>query len=302
MITIVGTWVNHPEVLKIHRDLWIAAFGGGVRYVAYIDAKDYGDYSNFGDASTKRQLIDACVSNGIEYVVVPQEYHMNRRIVFGDNCRFEADQNPSGRDALVCQYAWNKEVMEGGVNQYLLVQSDIFPYRKFTWSEFTHGSDFSYRKQTRNNGFLKVDYAWEGLCAFDVRSWPYDLKKLVDFEYGLQKAVYTDTGGGLWKLIYTLGDSAKYGWNGLDSLQWTSKDLPPELPYWVAEHLRNDPRNSVDVNGVISYYSEIQDDRCFHLRAGGNWDKVGKEIHDKRYSDFLKLLKEAMVDGTVFLS
>uniref|UniRef100_A0A6C0K346 Uncharacterized protein n=1 Tax=viral metagenome TaxID=1070528 RepID=A0A6C0K346_9ZZZZ len=302
MITVIATWINHPEVLKEHKDMWVKVFNDRVRYVAYIDAKNHSDFSNFGDASVREQLVKVCIDNDIDYVIVPQNYHMMRRSVFGDNCIFEADQNPSGRDSLVCQYAWNKEVLEGGCERIILVQSDIFPYRRMSWSDFTHGSQFYFKMQTRKNGFLKLDYAWEGLCAFDMGTWSDHMKRLVDFEYGLQKAVYTDTGGGLWKIMEALTDDKKYNWTGLDSLQWSSQDSVPELPFWVTEHLRKDPRNSVEADGTISYYSEIQDDRCFHLRAGGNWDNAGKEVHDKRYSNFLKLLKDAIVDGSVFLS
>ncbi len=90
------------------------------------------------------------------------------------------------------------------------------------------------------------------------------------------------------------------GWGGQDSGQWTSEGAMPTVPFWVMEHLRNDPRNKIQ-GGVITYYSELQDNRCFHLRAGGNWDNAGKEIHDERYSRFLSYLTEAMHDGTVFL-
>ena len=49
-ITVISTWINHPDVLKIHRDLWVQAFPGEtVRYVAYIDAKDEEDFTNFND-------------------------------------------------------------------------------------------------------------------------------------------------------------------------------------------------------------------------------------------------------------
>ena len=121
MITIVGTWINHPEVLKIHRDLWVNAFlGENVRYVAYIDAKDHGDFSNFNDTSVKEQLIRVCEENAIEYLIVPQDCHKKRTNVF-TNCQLESDQSPSGRNALVCQYAWNTEVLERGVKRFALV-------------------------------------------------------------------------------------------------------------------------------------------------------------------------------------
>jgi hypothetical protein len=76
----------------------------------------------------------------------------------------------------------------------------------------------------------------------------------------------------------------------------------PNLPFWIEEHLRSDPRNKVDNDGTIWYYSEIFDETYFHLRAGGNWDNAGKEIHDVRYSNFIRLLTDAIQDGSVFLN
>lgn len=300
-ITVISTWINHPEILKIHKDLWVKAFPSEViRYVAYIDAKDHGDFSNFGDTTVKAQLIQVCRDSSIEYICVPQELHEQRNLVF-NNCQNNSEQTPSGRNALVCQYAWNKEVLHGAAIRVVLVQSDIFPYRKFTWNSMTRGAEFYFKPQERVNGNMRIDYAWEGLCLFDVESWPSILKECVDFQHGFQKGVYTDTGGGLWRLLEALPDSKKFGWTGQNSLQWNYNDIKPELPFWIMEHLRIDPRNKVENDGTIWYYSEIQDDRCFHLRAGGNWDNAGKEIHDTRYSNFTLLLTDAMKDGTVFL-
>ena len=67
------------------------------------------------------------------------------------------------------------------------------------------------------------------------------------------------------------------------------------------EHLRLDPRNRVESDGAVSYYSEIQDGRFLHLRAGCNWDGIGKDIHEKRYANFMSLLNEAIDDGSAFL-
>ena len=300
MITLVSTWINHPEVLKAHRDLWIHAFKDEVvRYVAYIDAKDFGDFSNFGDSSIKDQLIQVCNDNSIEYVVVPQEYHRQRSRVFS-NCQLESDQNPSGRNAVVCQYAWNIEVLEGGAQRLALIQSDIFPYRRFTWSSISRSTDFYYKPQVRSDNGKRLNYAWEGLCLFNMGTWSNEIKRLVDFQHGTFKGVYTDTGGGLYKILEVLPDYRRFGWGGQDSLQWSSDTMSADVPYWIRQHLDTDPRNQTR-NGVITYFSELQDDRCFHLRAGGNWDNVGKQIHDERYSRFVSLLNEAINDGTVFL-
>lgn len=301
-VTIISTWINHPEVVKIHRDLWVSAFPNEiVKYVAYIDAKNHGDFSNFNDTTMKDQLTQACINSLIEYHIVPQELHEQRNKVFS-NCQLNVDQTPSGRDALVCQFAWNNEVINRKAERIVLVQSDIFPYKQFTWQSITRGVEFYYKPQRRENNGLYLDYAWEGLCMFDLRTWSDELKEIIDFQHGLQKNVYTDTGGGLWKILEVLPESKKFGWTGQNSLQWNSNDTMPLLPYWIMEHLRLDPRNNIDAGGVIWYYSEIQDNQCFHLRAGGNWDNAGKEIHDTRYSNFIRLLNEAIDDGIVFLT
>jgi len=266
--------------------------------VAYIDGKDHGDFSNFHTTTMKAQLVQVCVDNSIEYCIVPQALHEHRDKVF-TNCQLMVDQTPSGRNALVCQFAWNNECMNGKI---VLVQSDIFPYRQFTWQSLTRGVEFYYKPQQRETNGISLDYAWEGLCLFDVTTWSCELKELVDFQHGFQRGVYTDTGGGLWKLLEALPESNKFGWTGHNSLQWNSKQEAPLLPYWIAEHLRIDPRNKIDDDGTVWYYSEIQDNCCFHLRAGGNWDNAGKEIHDTRYSNFVRLMTEAIEDGTVFLN
>jgi len=299
MITIVSTWVNHPEVLKIHRDLWSAAFNESVRYVAYIDAKEYADFSNFGDTTMRQQLVQACINNSIEYVLVPEEYHVQRDRVFL-NCKILADQTPSGRNSLVCQYVWKKEVLEGSVDQLVLVQSDIFPYRRFTWNSIMRGADFYYRPQQRTDNGITVHYAWEGLCFFDTRTWTLDRKRLVSFEYAFQNSVFTDTGGGLWVLLNCLEENQKFGFQEFDSNRWSS-DMTLDLPYWVEQQLLIDPRNRIDESGTAWYYSELFDQTFFHLRAGGNWDCVGKEMHDIRYSNFTRLLTDAIDDGTVFI-
>jgi hypothetical protein len=301
MITVVSTWVNHPEVIALHRDLWTKAFSGeSIRYVAYIDAKDYGDFSNFGDASMKEQLIKACVDSSIEYLLVPQEYHMQRHKVF-ETCNASVDNCPSARDALVCQYIWNREVLNGSVNRLVLVQSDIFPYRTFTWNSILRGADFYYRPQVRSVNGESLHYAWEGLCFFDTSRWPDARKDIVDFEYGFQKGIFTDTGGGLWRVLEVLKPEQKRPFLDLHSGRWSISDAPTDLPFWITEHIINDPRNTIKEDGTTLFYSEIFDNSFFHLRAGGNWDNAGKEIHDVRYSRFLDLISHAMNDQTVFI-
>jgi len=298
-IILISSWVNHPETLKVHRDLWIQAFPGEtVNYIVYIDAKDYADESNFYDGTMRDKLMNECMRLGIQYYLVPEHYHDNRSLII-PHCQINQERSASARDVLVCHMAWRDHVLNNqNVNRVGLIQPDIFPYRKLDWQSLTRGADFYYKPQQRDT----LTYAWNGLCFFTMNTWSQDLKEKVDFQHGLQKNIFTDSGGGLWKLMEVLTDGRKYGWTGQNSLQWSSSDQCPDLPFWVMEHLKADPRNRVESDGTILYYSEIQDDRFLHLRAGCNWDRIGKEIHEKRYANFMSLLNAAIDDGSVFLT
>jgi len=297
-ILLISSWVNHPETLKSHRDLWIRAFPEEeVRYIVYIDAKDYPDASNFNDPTMRKKILDECMRLGVEYYLVPEEIHRDRRSLI-PGCQLNYTMTASTRDAVVCFMAWKHHVCNNSNTFRVgLIQPDIFPYRSLTWQTVTRGAEFYYKPQSRQG----LNYAWNGLCFFTMYNWSQDLKDLVDFQDGFHRGVFTDSGGGLWKLLEALTEGQKFGWTGQNSLQWTSMDYCPDLPFWIMEHLKTDPRNCVDSGGVISYYSEIQDERFLHLRAGCNWDGVGKDIHEKRYANFMKLLNDAIDDDTVFI-
>jgi hypothetical protein len=230
--------------------------------------------------------------------LVNEELHYTRNKVI-PNCRNSCTNTPSARDVLVCHIAWNDLVLNTPTTQRIgLIQPDIFPYRKFLWKSLTRGTEFYYKP--KNEGAF--NFAWNGLCFFTMYSWDYFLKSIVDFQDGFQDCgIFTDSGGGLWKLMEALGSSRKFAFRLKSSLQWSSEDEHPEMPFWVMEHIRNDPRNEPVAGDVVLYFSEIMDGRFLHLRAGCNWDGAGKAIHDKRYSNFLKYLSDAIEDDTVFL-
>jgi len=298
-IILISSWVNHPETLKAHRDLWIQAFPGEtVNYIVYIDAKDYPDESNFNDSTMRDKLLNECMRLGIQYYLVPEHYHDNRSLII-PNCQINKERSASARDVLVCHMAWRDHVLNNqNVHRVGLIQPDIFPYRKLNWQSLTRGAEFYYKPQHRET----LTYAWNGLCFFTMDTWSQIMKELVNFQHGFHRGVFTDSGGGLWKVLEILTDEQKYGWTGQNSLQWSSRDPCPDLPFWIMEHLKSDPRNRVESDGAVSYYSEIQDDRFLHLRAGCNWDGIGKEIHEKRYANFMSLLNEAIDDGSAFLT
>jgi hypothetical protein len=242
----------------------------------------------------REQLVQVCEEHSIEYRIVDQWLHRMRSTLFPVCYSFQ-DKCPSARNAVVCQLAWNEQSQQN--TRLVFVQSDIFPYQKRPWKSILGDATFYYKPQQRDS----LSYAWEGLCLFDTKDWSQERKALVNFEYGAFRGGFGDTGAGLCDLLDALPEIEKKGWSGLNSGAWSFEIERPNLPFWIVEHLNSDPRNTKDESGKILFFSEIQDDWCFHLRAGGNWDEVGREVHEARYGKFLKLLREANEDQSIFL-
>ena len=101
-----------------------------------------------------------------------------------------------------------------------------------------------------------------------------------------------DTGGMMNKYIYstTIDLNANYI-NILRSEHWKKQTAPKDLNPVLYDFLDNDPRNLGD-----KYFAELYDDTFLHYRAGGNCDKIGKELHTKRVDlmcdTLIKLCKE----------
>lgn len=296
-ITLLSGWVNHPELLEYHREIWIKAFEGEVvRYVVYIDAAEHPTETNFFSKGMREALVKECERLGIEYRCIPEACHHMRTLIIPFPTA-DVLLDSSSRDSIVCQLMWQREVLENPTcKRIVFLQPDIFPYKKLQWNEITRGRSFYYKPQERN----QLHYAWNGLCFFNLEGWSRPLKKLVNFDGYYQLSIKTDSGGGLWRLLRALPDSEKFEWSGLNSQQWTTEMIPPTVPEWVRKQTLNDPRNTQAKDGKILCYSEIQDNTFYHLRAGCNWDHVGREIHEKRYAQFRQFLGQAIQTGDLF--
>lgn len=296
-IVVASWWVNHPEMLELHRAVWEDAFvGDQVRYIVYIDTPIKPCDANFGDSGLRQKIIDECRRLQIEYYEVPPDLHLNRRAVIPQTVIPSDDTTASARDCVVTHYAWIKHMLEEGVERYVMTQPDIFPYKRVSWNQITGGRAFFYKPQDRSG----LQYAWNGLCCINRNKWSEVLLRMINFDWGFHNGIFTDSGGGTWRLVQMLDEDEKLEWSGLNSLHWGSHSKVPEFPYWVVEHLKSDPRNEMR-DGKEYYYSEIQHDWCIHLRAGCNWDGVGGDVHAKRYSNFRRLLQEAIQDNSVFI-
>lgn len=296
-ITVIVTWFNHPEHLLIHRLLWLKAFPKNfVRYVAYIDVNNVPSIGNMFQPNTTNDLIEKCKKHNIEYVEVPPELHSTRGNIFPGTDK-KIDLSSSARNSILCQLAWKQQVVDKPyLTRFIFVQQDVFPFKRQTWESLMTNKQIYYRPQNRTSAKGSVDYAWEGLCAFDVASWNTQLKHLVSFEMGYHNHVYTDTGGGLWVILKLLDETLQRKYSSHDSKHW-NKDTPDiKIPHWIRDFCDKDPRNENN-----QYYGEILGDWCFHLRGGSHYDRPQLVDVIKRYSLFFSNIYGTLEHNTTFL-
>ena len=69
------------------------------------------------------------------------------------------------------------------------------------------------------------------------------------------------------------------------SCQWDKNQYPQNLGDELLSFLENDTRNK---DG--KFFCEIYDNLFFHYRAGGNWRKEGKDIHNNLSKNLKSIL------------
>lgn len=284
-LVVVATWFNHPELLGLHRDTWVNAFPSEkVEYIAYIDAKD---------PVIRIQLVEAAKNAAISAIEVAPILHTRRQILF-PRTAVTASHASSFRNAGVCQYAWIREaITHRKAGRLIFTQSDIFPFRSQTWAAWMGGALFSYRPQHRisEDGQRRLDYAWEGLCGFDLERWTPKMLEAISFEAGFFKGVFGDTGAGTWLLLAALPAAAKREWYELDSRSWSPAEVSA-LPSWLQRFLALDPRGEGPSGPA---YGELFDNWCFHLRGGSDYEKADKAMLQLRFALFQAFLYEEMI-------
>ncbi len=254
-----------------------------LEYIAYIDAKD---------TATLKELVERCRAAGIRSVVVPPELHTRREILFPAT-PIRRTHASSFRNAISCQYAWLRETSaeHKRTGRLIFTQSDIFPFKVMKWDAWMAGGAISYRPQHRvsEDGLRRLDYAWEGLCGFDLTRWTSKMIAAMSFEAGRFRGIFGDTGAGSWLLLSALPAELKRGWLERDSGSWTPAEAA--LPPWLQRFLTIDPRGQ---GAAGPAYGELFDDWCFHLRGGSDYEKADARMLQLRFALFQAFLYEEL--------
>lgn len=306
-VLFVTTWINHPETVAIQKQLIEKFCAEKPSFLAIIDAKETADFSNFGDASMRQQLIDECKKQDIIAFPVPPELHQgearSKLFPFPTNHTVLSsflEGDPSARNAVACQFAWNIVLKYLTHYKYVVfLQSDIFPFAPFSVVKRLEGRTLEFKSQIRfsQDKSQQIEYAWDGFLMFDLEAM-LAMSEPFSFEYGPQAhGISTDTGGGSWKFVKALAPGQAVRISSKDSLQWTWETGENQIllvPDCIRDFILSDPRNIGD-----QIYTEIKSGAFIHLRGGGNWEYMNNPgealaIQSIRYSAFMEACQELL--------
>ena len=305
-VLFISTWVNHPELIPLQRDLIKKFCKEDAELLVVIDAKTESCYTNLGNTNMRNELINTCKNNKIQYIEVPPDFHFEekRKQLFPEFLSAQGtphvfrDTNPSSRAAVANQLGYNTTLMHLTHYRYLvMLQSDVFPFQPFSVVDMLEGNSILYQDQFRESEDKKhiLHYAWDGLIMFDFKADPsidVFLWNTFSFDDQIQKGcIYTDAGGGSWYILEQL--QKKKTIDCKNSLQWLITDpIIKTFPEPIQEFINNDSRNEDN-----KIYSEIKLKNFIHLRAGSNWEyhhQILIQKQQERFHKFITTIKELL--------
>jgi hypothetical protein len=277
---VVTAVVNNPIFIEIQYYTLKKYMKCDYEFIVFNDAKDFIDFTNGGDLTIKTTIVDICKKLNIQCININNHHHANTSNRW---C-----QEPSHRTAdsmnVILEY------QKQNPDYYLLLDSDMFLIDDYNIEDYKK-YDCSIVLQHRKDIDKTTDiyYIWNGLYYFNIHKLDTSL-----MNWGLTYT--TDTGGrmSVWlnSLIPTLhllnelsinpNHNYEYEYDKvhfmkyLKSGEWNLSDIPANLKAneRLVHFLLNDIRN---ING--QFFCELYDNKFFHYRAGGNWEKRNFKLH-----------------------
>ena len=272
---IVTAVVNNPIFIEIQYYTLKKYMKCDYEFIVFNDAKDFCDFTNGGDITIKTTIENICKQLNVQCININNQHHANKTNRW---C-----QEPSHRTAdsmnVILEY------QKQHPDYYLLLDSDMFlidDYNIDDYKKYDCSIVLQHRKDI--DQITDIYYIWNGLYYFNIHKLDTSL-----MNWGL--TFTTDTGGRMstWlkALIPTLHLLNELSINQhkcdkvhfmkyLKSGEWNMNDMPTNLKAneRLARFLQNDIRN---ING--QFFCELYDDKFFHYRAGGNWEKRNFKLH-----------------------
>jgi hypothetical protein len=263
---VVTAVVNNPIFIEIQYYTLKKYMKCDYEFIVFNDAKDFCDFTNGGDLTIRVAIENICKQLNIQCINIHNHHHANKN-----------NKEPSYRTAdsmnVILEY------QKQHPDYYLLLDSDMFlidDYNIDDYKKYDCSIVLQHRKDIDNT--TDIYYIWNGLYYFNIHKLDTSL-----MNWGLTYT--TDTGGRMSAWLNTLiqlntltplfNDKVhfiKY----LKSGEWNVTDMPSNLKAneRLVRFLQNDTRN---VNG--KFFCELYDNKFFHYRAGGNWEKRNFKLH-----------------------
>lgn len=259
MLLITTSVVNNPKFIELQNMTLKKFIKNPYKFVVYNDAKDWSDYSNFYDPLLKKEISSLCSKLNIECIEIDNNKHQYTTI------------DASTRCADACNYMLKDHLKYNG--RTLVIDSDMFLINYLDVDEKYKGFEMAAVPQIRQNC---IPYIWNGLVYYNMPI--VKNKQLLKWDLiGKAEHGITDVGGSFYYYLINTPNAQIYSINHLYSCSWNRTQFSSKLNTKLLNFLENDPKN-VD----NKFFAEIYDDTYLHYRAGGNWIKEGKELHDKR--------------------
>lgn len=267
---VVTAVVNNPVFIEIQYHTLKKYMKCDYEFIVFNDAKPFPDFTNGGDITIRKQIIDLCEKLGVGCINIENSHHKTTTSA-----------------AIRCADANNfmLNYQRENPDQYLVIDSDMFLIDDFHIESYLK-YDCAVVLQSRNN--FTTHYFWNGLYYFDTTK--MQNMNLLNWDC----TPGCDVGGAMqtWLSIQTdhipntdiiRRNDALYEADDvyfirhLWSCSWNESELPHNLNNHVGllEFMKNDPRNQRG-----NFFCEIYDKKFLHYRAGGNWQNEGMDLHN----------------------
>jgi hypothetical protein len=250
MLYIQTAVVNNPTFIELQHHTLKYFINGPYKFTVYNDAKEFPDYSNFGDTGTRKSIAKKCEQLNIECIPIVNDLHKNVKSA-----------------ATRCADAMNRLLADqrSTTDRYLVLDSDMFPIRSFS-SNIYDGYDCAIVEQHRvGSTGVPVTYAWNGIYYFDMGR--LQQKERLCWDEANVEGQWTDVGGAMHPYLRDVNPRT-YKIQHYASCQWDALNFPFDLSVDWLFYLQNDSRNK---DG--KFFSELYDKTFLHFRAGGNWEQ-----------------------------
>lgn len=276
MLQIYTAVVNHPEWIELQLLTLKRFLTGDWQFVVLNDAKDFADFSNFGDVGMRYRIADTCARLNIPCIHLQNQHHQHITCA-------------ATRCYHALQQTLHVQQQQGG--RVLGLDSDMFPMQSMDADTLYAGYTTAIVPQVRTNEVGKqLNYFWNGLYYFD-----FDRigarANLMDWRCNDVAGVWTDVGGGMHTFLEQLDPAEMYRYEHKSSGSWGFDEYPFSsvtadwLPFCMG-----DPRNQGD-----RFFSEIYDNRFLHFRGGGAWERRNPTEY-KQATDLLWSTVRTIID------